>query len=60
MIWDDVANWVSAPGLMPSNWDDNATIEEWFLDMGAGGQASARPAIQSISLTGWEIWREEQ
>lgn len=45
--------------LMPENWDQTATMTEWFTGLVAAATPSTRPGMRSmVTLTIWELWRE--
>jgi hypothetical protein len=44
---------------MPENWDQTATMTEWFTGLVAAATPSTRPGMRSmVTLTIWELWRE--
>jgi len=58
-IWGEVAIWIQAPSLLPENWSNSSTTDEWFTELIATEDASRRPGLQSIVvLVIWEVWRE--
>jgi hypothetical protein len=58
-IWEEVASWIQAPSLLPANWSNASSMNEWFTGMIAMAEPSRKPGLQSITmLTIWEVWRE--